>query len=73
MNNLIPLPSAQTTDFSPKSWQSYFKQHPLATAIIITVAEIVISVALGFWRPKVYCHNFSPNLLRWLHCLFWSP
>ncbi len=62
MNNLIPLPSAQTSDFSPKSWQSYIKQHPLATAIIITVAEIVISVALGL-AAKSLLPQFQPEFV----------
>ncbi len=62
MNNRIPLPSAQTSDFSSKSWQSYIKQHPLASAIIITVAEIVISVALGL-AAKSLLPQFQPEFV----------
>ncbi|OJX47919.1 MAG: hypothetical protein BGO78_05215 [Chloroflexi bacterium 44-23] len=47
MNNPISAASAQTTDFSPKKGQIFIKEHPLATAIIVIVADLVISITLG--------------------------
>ena len=62
MNNPIPVSTSQTTDFSPKSWQSFINQHPLATAILITVADLVVSVALGL-AAKSLLPQFQPEFV----------
>ena len=62
MKNQMEITSAPTTDRSRKSLKVFFEQRPFAAAVIITVADLVISIAIGL-AAKTLLSQYQPDFV----------
>ena len=62
MKNQMEITSAPTTDSSRKGLKAFFEQRPLAAAVIITAADLVISIAIGL-AAKTLLSQYQPDFV----------
>ena len=62
MKNQMEITSVSTTDSSRKGLKAFFEQSPLAAAVIITAADLVISIAIGL-AAKSLLSQYQPDFV----------
>ena len=62
MASKIALPSDMKTEISQTDGRIFGKRHPVGTAIIITVVDLVISISLGL-AAKTFLPQFQPDFV----------